>query len=115
MALSTITAVAAAASAANSYTSGKRQAASARDAAASAQAQGAAESAANAQAASNATRLAQAQDAAKRNEELAASQMDDTPTVTTADGNEANRLRKVKAAFNIDSGTGAGGSGSIRV
>ena len=117
MALSAVyvSAAAAVAGTAVSYQQGKKAASAAEDAAASQRVESAASTEATNQAASNATKLAQAGEQAKTNEALATLHMASTPTVTTADSGEANRLRRVKASFNLDATNGAGGAGSIRV
>lgn len=117
MALSAVyvSAAAAVAGTAVSYQQGKKAAGAAEDAAAAQRVESAASTEATNQAASNATKLAQAGEQAKANETLAAAQMTTTPTVATGTGDEPNRLRRVKAAFNLDATNGAGNAGSVRV
>lgn len=109
------TAAAAVVGAVASYSQGQKSAAAARDAAERQRLEAGAATQANAQAAEQAVKRDQAADIARRNEELAGAQMKEAPEVTISDGSEPNRLRKVKAAFNVDSTNGAGGAGSIRV
>lgn len=107
---------AAAASAAESHEQGKRQANAAEEAANRATIEAQFAWQADALAAANAQALSAAQDAAKKNQELATEQLAKTPDVAVADtGSAPNRLRKVRSAFNIDSSGGAGGVGAIRV
>lgn len=111
-----VTAAAAVGGAVNSYQQGKRASRAADEAAtrSTIEAQGAMQ--ADALAAANAQTLAAAQETARRNEELAAQQIKETPDVATGDVTaQPNRLRRVRASFNLDANGGAGGTGALRV
>lgn len=115
-ALTTIAAVVGAAVAVGGYAQQSKAAKAQRRAGEDAKVAAAADAAANRQAAEAAVKREQVAAGVKANEALAAEQMATSPDATVeAVENNATRLRRVQAQFNVSDGGVSQNAGSIRV